>query len=128
MPVEYVIDDERQLVITTASNRVTFAEARAHQERLKDDPRFHPEFNQLLDATGVTALDISNDEAKVIARNSPYFSASSRRAWVASNPFLFGMGRMIGIHREIAGGEEQFRVFYDREQALKWLGLDTLTK
>jgi hypothetical protein len=33
---------------------------------------------------------------------------------------------MIGIYREMAGGTEQFRVFKDREQALKWLGLDTL--
>ena len=126
MPVQYVIDKERRLVITTASDRVTFAEARAHQEGLRDDPDFRPEFNQFLDATGVTVLEISNDEAKVIARNSPHFSASSRRAWVAANPFLFGMGRMIGIYREIAGGEEQFHVFYDRGEALKWLGLDAL--
>jgi len=126
MPAEYVIDKELRLVITTAWDRVTFAEARAHQERLRNDPDFHPEFNQLLDATAVTALDISHDEAKTIGRNSPHFSASARRAWVAPNPFLFGMGRMIGIYREMAGGTEQFRVFKDREQALKWLGLDTL--
>lgn len=127
MPVEYVIDKERLLVITTAWDRVTFAEARAHQQRLNDDPDFQPEFNQFLDATAVTALDISSEEAKTLARNSPHFSASSRRAWVAPNPFLFGIGRMIGIYREMAGGTEQFRVFNDREQALRWLGLDALT-
>lgn len=55
MPVEYIIDKERRLVISTAWGRATFAEARAHQERLKDDPDFHPEFNQFLDATDVTA-------------------------------------------------------------------------
>jgi hypothetical protein len=38
------------------------------------------------------------------------------------------MGRMIEIYREIAGGTEQFRVFNDREQALKWLGVDALPK
>lgn len=126
MPVQYVIDKQRRLVITSAWDRVTFAEATAHQQRLRDDPDFLPEFNQFLDATAVTALDISSAEAHTIARNSPHFSASSRRAWVSPNPFLFGMGRMIGIYREVAGGAEQFRVFNDREQALKWLGLDTL--
>jgi hypothetical protein len=126
MPVEYIIDKERRLVVSTAWGRVTFAEARAHQERLRHDPDFHPEFNQLLDATAVTALDISSEEAQTIGRNSPHFSAMSRRAWVAANPFLFGIGRMIGVYREIAGGTEQFRVFNDREQALKWLGLDAL--
>jgi hypothetical protein len=126
MPVEYIVDKERRLVVSTAWGRVTFAEARAHQERLRDDPDFHSEFDQFLDATAVTALDISIDEAQTIARNSPHFSASSRRAWVAVSPFLFGMGRMIGIYREIAGGAEQFSVFYDRDQAFKWLGLDAL--
>lgn len=128
MPVKYVIDKERRPVISTAWGRVTFAEARAHQERLRGDPDFHPEFNQFLDATAVTALDISSEEAKTIGRNSPHFSASSRRAWVAASALLFGMGRMIGIYREMAGGAEQFRVFNDREQALKWLGLDALPR
>ena len=128
MPVEYVIDKERRLVITTASGRVTFAEARAHQERLRNDPDFRPEFNQFLDATAVTALDISSEEAKTIGRNSPHFASASRRAWVAASPFLFGIGRMIAVYREMAGGTEQFRVFNDREQALKWLGLDAFPK
>lgn len=126
MPVQYVIDKERQIVITTAWGCVTFAEASAHQERLRDDPDFDLEFDQILDASAVTALEISSEQAKTLARNSPHFSASSRRAWVAPSPFLFGMGRMFAIYREIAGGEEQFRVFNDREQALKWLGLDAL--
>ena len=122
MPVGYVLDKERRLVVTTASGRVTFAEAKAHQDQLRSDPDFQAEFNQLLDATAVTNLDISTEEAKSLGRNSPFFSASSRRAWVAPNPFLFGMGRLMATYREIAGGEEQFQMFYDRDEALKWLG------
>jgi hypothetical protein len=77
----------------------------------------------LLDGTGITVLHITTEEAKLLARNSPPFSPSSRRAWVAPSPFLFGMGRLIATYREIAGGEEQFRVFYNRSEALKWMGL-----
>jgi len=76
----------------------------------------------------VTALDITAEEAQTLGRNSPHFASTSRRAWVSASPFLFGMGRMIEIYREIAGGTEQFRVFNDREQALKWLGVDALPK
>jgi hypothetical protein len=126
MPIQYVIDKERRLVISTGWDRVTFVEVREHQERLKTDPDFRPEFNQLLDATAVTALDISSGEARTLARNSPPFSGSSRRAWVAIAPYLFGMGRMIGIYREATGGAEQVQVFSDREEALKWLGLESL--
>jgi hypothetical protein len=124
MPVEYLIVNERHLVITTAWDVVTVAEATAHQERLKHDPDFSPEFHQLLDGTGITVLHLSTEEAKMLARNSPPFSPSSRRAWVAPTPFLFGMGRLIATCREMAGGEEQFQVFYKRSEALKWLGLD----
>jgi hypothetical protein len=123
MPVEYIIVNERHLVITTAWEVVTFAEARAHQEQLKHDPDFSPNLDQLLDGTGITVLHITTEEAKLLARNSPPFSPSSRRAWVAPSPFLFGMGRLIATYREIAGGEEQFRVFYNRSEALKWMGL-----
>jgi hypothetical protein len=81
MPVKYVINKKRGIVITTAWDRVTFEEARAHQ--------VIPVFNQLLDGTGITALQVSTEEAKLLARNSPPFSPSSRRAWVAATPFLF---------------------------------------
>jgi hypothetical protein len=73
MPVEYVIVNERHLVITTAWDVVTVAEATAHQERLKHDPDFSPEFHQLLDGTGITVLHITTEEAKLLARNSPPF-------------------------------------------------------
>ena len=66
MPVEYIIDKGRRLVISTAWGQVTFAEARAHQERLRDDPDFDPEFNQFLDATDVSALDITAEEAQTL--------------------------------------------------------------
>jgi hypothetical protein len=124
MPFRYVLDKERRLVITTASDRVTFAEAKAHQDQLKNNPDFQPEFDQLIDATAVTGFDISTEEAKSLCRTSPLFSSSSRRAWVAPNPLLFGMGRLIETYREIEGGGEQFRVFYNRSEALTWLGMD----
>jgi hypothetical protein len=89
MPVKYVTNKKRGIVITTAWDRVTLEEARAHQEQLKHDPEFIPVFNQLLDGTGITALQVSTEEAKLLARNSPPFSPSSRRAWVAATPFLF---------------------------------------
>ena len=123
MPCPYVIVKERRLVITTAEGRLTFAEAKAHQERLKNDPDFNPEFNQLLDTTAVTTLDISTEEAKIVAHGSLFFAPSSQRAWVAPTPHIFGMARFIQAHREMAGAQDHFHVFYERDAALKWLGL-----
>lgn len=126
MPVRYVIDKERRLVITTGWDRVTLAEIKAHQDQLKNDPDFAPEYNQLIDSAAVTAVDVSIGEAIELARSGHFFSPSSRRAWFATDPFIFGMARLIQAHREIAGAQDFFCVFYTSDEALKCLGLDTL--
>ena len=95
MPVHCVIDKERRLVITTGRDRVTFAEIKAHQDQLKNDPDFTPEYNQLIDSTAVTAVDVSIVEAEELARSGHFFSPSSRRAWFATDPFIFGIARGV---------------------------------
>lgn len=115
------------MVICTAWERLTFAEAKATQDQLKNDPEFNPEFNQLLDLTAVTVLDISTDEARMIAR-LVFFSPTARRAFVATSPSIFGMGRLMGTHDEMARYAEQVGIFHDRVTALKWLGLDALPR
>ena len=103
MPVRYVIDKEQQLVITTGSDRLTFAEIKAHQDQLLNDPDFN--------------------EAKTIARRR-LFSPTSRRAFVTATPTIFGMGRMMQAYNELSNVASQVRVFYDHPSALKWLGLE----
>jgi hypothetical protein len=125
MPCHYVIDRERRLVITTASDRVTFAEVKTHQDQLRSDPDFNPEFNQLIDATAITVLDVSVDEAKELARRT-MFSATSRRAWVATSPVIYGMMRLAGTYHEMSKEPSNVSVFYDLPSALKWLGLEDM--
>ena len=127
VPCRYVLDKERRLVISTGWDRLTFAEAKAHDDQLLSDPDFSPEFNQLIDATAVTAMDMSIDEAKMLARRS-IVSPTSRRAFVATNPAIFGMGRLVATHDEIVREQEEAGVFYDRDAALKWLGLKTFPR
>jgi hypothetical protein len=122
MPCRYVIDKERRLVVTTAWDRVTFAEARAHQEQLANDPDFNQNFNQLVDASAVSSLDASPQEIQTLSSRR-LFSSASRRAFIATNPVVFGMGRMLQTYLEIAKAQEQICIFYDRSSALEWLGL-----
>jgi hypothetical protein len=121
--IDYVIDKERRLVVTTASGRVTFAEAKSHQDRLAEDPDFDETFSQLLDATAATSVEVSVEQLRMLAMRR-MFSASSRRAFVATNPAVFGVGRILQSYLEIARAEVQVSVFYDRASALKWLGLE----
>jgi hypothetical protein len=122
MPCRYVIDQQRKLVITTAWNRVTFAEVKAHQDQLSNDAAFNPEFNQLVDASAVTAIDATIDQIRTISRRG-IFSPTSRRAFVATKPEIFGIGRVMGTYLEMSRVPQQVQIFYDLPSALEWLGL-----
>ncbi len=121
MPCRYVIDKDRRLVVTTAWDCVTFADAKQHQEQLNADPTFNRNFNQLIDATAVTQVDASSEEIRILAARS-IFSPTSRRAIVANQPAIFGIGRMLQAYFNMTVGGEQVNVFYGRDEALKWLG------
>jgi hypothetical protein len=125
MPVRYVIDKESQLVVTTGLGRLTFAESLAHQDQLLNDPDFNSEFNQLIDLTAATSLDISVAEAKRLAMRNP-FSSTSRRAFVATNPSIFGLGRLMEVYHEMSAVVSLVCVFYDLPSAMKWLGVDSV--
>lgn len=127
MPCRYVIDAEHELVISTAWDRVSFAEVDTHQERLSSDPKFNPNFKQLVDATAVTGLDISIDGAKTIFGRKT-FSSSSRCAFLGKGLIVLGMGRLIEAQATILEGREAVRVFSDRDKALRWLGIESFPR
>ena len=93
MPIDYIVHKERRLVITTATGRVTFADFQTYHDRLLNDPNFNPEFNQLVDGSAVTLLDITIEEAKAITERQ-VFSPTSRRAFVATTGDTYGLMRV----------------------------------
>lgn len=122
MPYTYVIDKERRLIVSRASGRVTFAEVQEHEEQLRKDPNFNPEFNQFVDGAAVEGLDITTDEAKSLARHID-FASRSRRAFFIPSPSIYGMLRLMHAHHELANARDQIGVFYNLAEALEWLGL-----
>jgi hypothetical protein len=117
LKVRYSIDKHRRLIVTTAEGCVTFDDARAHQDRLLVDPDFDASFDQLIDTTSARKFDISAHEARILAERR-VVSAESRRAFVATEPHIFGLGRMMEIYHEHLGNAQ---VFYSMDEALKWL-------
>ena len=97
-----------------------FDAVKGHQDRLLADPDFDANFDQLIDMTSVTTIDISGDEARILAHRR-IVSPKSRRAFVATKPDIFGLGRMMEIYHEDVGHAE-VEVFYSMDEALKWLG------
>jgi len=120
MPCGYVIDRERRVVLSTAWDVLTAAEALDHQNRLRNDPNFNPDFSQLGDGTRVTKVEATPRDVQMLADRT-IFSPGSRRAFVTKRTAHFGVLRMFQVYRELAGIGEQIKVFHDTESALKWL-------
>ena len=117
-----MIDAERKLVVTTAWGCLSFAELVEHQDQLAKDAAFNPEFNQLVDATAVTELNISIEEARQIVGRR-VFSPTARRAFIGSGLSMAAAGRLMQAFARFTQGREKVSVFHEREAALKWLGL-----
>jgi hypothetical protein len=76
------------------------------------------------DLCAVTSFEITR-EAEMLARRI-IFSFTSKRAFIAASPAIFGVARMWEIFTELSENPSQIRVFYDLPSALKWLGLKEL--
>lgn len=119
MPAFYKIDKQRRLVISTGSGVFSLADAVSHMEKLSKDPEFDPSFSQIADFTQVTRIELSGDEIRRLAQMG-VFSAHSRRAFIAPNETIFGIGRMFETLRGLEG-EKGIRIFRNLEQALDWV-------
>jgi len=97
----------------------------AHQEQLLSDPDFNPDFDHLMDVSAVTVVDAAVHEVRTLA-NRRVFSPTSRLAWVAKQPSVFGMFRMAAAYNEMSDAQNDLRAFYDLPSALEWLGLKGL--
>src|SRR5580704_611018 len=120
MPCSYTIYRDRHLVVTTASDVFTFAEAMAHEDKLYVDPDFDPTFVHLVDATRVSGTELTASEISRLARRTK-FSPKSRKALVVSTPLLFGLARMFETYLQLSGAAEFVKVFKQRDQAMEWL-------
>jgi hypothetical protein len=121
MAWSYTIDKESHLVTTTAWGTLTADQVLEHQQKLQNDPAFDPDFSQLADFTLVVLMQM---DAKTVMELSDLvvFSAKSRRAFIADNPFHYGMARMFAAFHKLSG-QDQIQVFTTRDEALQWLNV-----
>jgi hypothetical protein len=74
----------------------------------------------MLDMNDIATLEVTAKEASMVAKVVSYPPIHLDGPWLASNPVIFGLGRLIGAHYHFWCGEAQTCVFYDRAEALKW--------
>ncbi|HLW99228.1 MAG TPA: hypothetical protein VKR82_11315 [Candidatus Acidoferrales bacterium] len=119
MPVQYKIEKERRLVLSTASGVLTPEDIFAHQRKLAKDPDFDPKFSQLSDFTHVTELDLTQQDVQKIAE-ATLFAPDARRALVVKDKRAFGLARMFEVLRGDKG-DRGIVVFGDYDEGLAWV-------
>ena len=119
MPMDYIIDRDRRLVISVAHGSLTFADVERHQRALLVDPDFDSTFDQIGDLTRVTEFLLTSEEIRIAAARK-VFSHGSRRVCIAPDDLQFAMLRMFETYREVFGGLEVTQVVRTREEAVAW--------
>jgi len=121
MPGGYIIDEEREMVLTRGWSTMCGDDILMHAHHLGADRRFVPRYRQLADLRAVTHVDVSENAVWVLANDSP-FGPGARRAIVVSSNVAFGLARMFETLRDGCG--DQILVSRDIDEAIRWLEMD----
>jgi hypothetical protein len=119
MPVSYAIDKQKKLVVTCAWGTCTAEDALEFRRQILKDGDFDPSLNQLADFSGITTLDVTPAEVRMLAGGN-IFSPDSRRAIVVEGQLAFALARMFETLRGLRG-DRHVRVFHTREEAVAWI-------
>src|SRR5436305_9503077 len=102
MPAAYEIDAVHGIVKTRLWGVVTDDDVYEHNDRLRNDPKFHAHYRQLVDMSGITKAAVTATMITDTAINQ-FFEPGSRRAIIASNDAVFGLARMFALRCESVG-------------------------
>jgi hypothetical protein len=114
----YSIDPAARLVFTSISAPLTLGGLIALGDALRKDPSFDPTFDELLEVSPRSAVDLPYADVQAATKSDP-FSRRSRRAIVVHADVDYGVARMYEV---MHGGHIQ--VFRSLEEAREFLGLN----
>jgi hypothetical protein len=124
MPIQAKVDERRGFVEIVLAGEVTESELAGAIERYFSESWAVLPLG-LLDLCGVAATDVSAGLIReAVSRAEKYVDPlleSGKFAIVAPLDFLFGMARMYEILR--SDSPVEVRVFRERQEALRWLGI-----
>ncbi len=119
MRLDYHIDVENRRVEVVIEGDLADPDLSDGNERLREDPDFRSEYDQLLDLSGATGESLSSGAVRRLARGEPIFSVRSRRAIVVASDLGFGLARMFQTLRKDEAGE--IEIFRSVDEARRWL-------
>jgi hypothetical protein len=128
MPITYDIDDGQKLVHANISGTLTKDEVFTFQREVWTNPAVKG-YNQLIDASGMTNVDIPFPSADAmrelagLAAGMDDPGVKTKFAIVATSPLAYGLGRMYATYRALdPRSTRAVAVFRSVDEAMTWLG------
>ena len=126
MSTRLSIDTKDRMVYSSYYGDMTTTDLVQHIAAIRKHPDFNPDFDELIDATGVTSFDVSSDDVRELASHDSPFHADAKRVLVAPQDLIFGLGRMF----QTFGSEQRphFVVVRTLDEAYRRLGRERLPR
>lgn len=124
MPMSYVIEASKNLVLTSASGVLTDDDVMAHRKALTADAKFNAKMREISDIRQVTDCQVTPAGVRIMVAFDTQMVASGgmhQLAVIAEENVAYGMSRMYQTL-----GEPNIRtvgVFRTYEDAATWLGI-----
>lgn len=127
MAIDVTIDTESHLVCRTVTGAYSLDQMIASIEATFQHPDYRPGMKELADfrecVHGATKEDVASLVECVIGHREA--ASGTRAAVVVSTAVTYGMSRMAQIYLD--GFPSEIAVFYDMEDAKRWLGMPTVS-
>ena len=126
MPTKLTIEARARMVYSTYYGDMTTTDLVEHIAAIRKHPDFNADFDELIDASGVTSFDVPSDDVRELASHDSPFHAHAKRVLVAPQDLVFGLGRMF----QTFGSERRphFIVVRTLDEAYRRLGRERLPK
>lgn len=129
LKIEHHIDHENMLIVTSVEGDATddgfISAIMQYQEEIKGRPEFSGH-NEIVDFRYLTHIKLSSSGLSQMARISKKTDIdglNTKLAFVVASPLAFGLGRMYRAFRTLSPNSKEVDVFYNKDEALEWLGL-----
>ena len=124
MPITYEIIEGKNIILAVGSGVVTANDVLSHFDRLAKDSNYIAPMKKLVDYRTIESINISPDEAHIIARRKKELAAKfigEKLAFVSPGDLTYGTARVHQILIEdVDINTEVFRSF---GEALEWLNI-----
>lgn len=121
MPIHFTIDTTIRCVYAVGTEPLTDADLLKYQVELSDHPDHGAGFDQLLDMTSISGVQVTAfgvREAGKLSREFSDYLRGTKCAVVATDGVAFGLARMFTAY---AADVIYFKVFHEIEAAREWL-------